>query len=111
MKKLMIAVALLALTAFAASNVFHVNINEKVWIGANQVKPGDYRIEVANGKATLKSGKTVIEAPAKLENSERKFQANSVVEKKVGEKQQVLSIELGGTNQRLVFDSSAVPTE
>ena len=42
MKKIMLAVATFALTAFAASNTFHVTFDEAAWISGTQVKAGDY---------------------------------------------------------------------
>jgi len=110
MKKMMVFALLFALAAFAASNVFHVTFQSDAWIGASQVKAGDYKVTVEDGKATLKSGKTVIEAPAKLETADHKFSMTGVVMITVGNRQQVEQIEIGGTDQKIVFEGVQIPT-
>lgn len=110
MKKLMLFAILFAFAAFAASNTFHVTFQNDAWIGATQVKAGDYKVTVDDGKVTLKMGKTVIEVPGKLETADHKYQTNGVVVVNVGTRPQVEEIELGGTNQRIVFEKFSIPT-
>lgn len=107
MKKIMLAVATLALTALAASNTFHVTFDSAAWIGGTQVKPGDYKVQIEGDKAILKSGKTVIEAPAKLETVEHKYAASGVV---VDSNQKVREIQIGGTKDRIVFATGSSST-
>jgi|HubBroStandDraft_2_1064218.scaffolds.fasta_scaffold142312_2 hypothetical protein len=102
MKKIMLAVATFALTALAASNTFHVTFDDAAWIGSTQVKAGDYKLQVEGDKATLKSGKTVIEAPAKLETADHKFETTGVV---MDSKGKVQEIQIGGTKDRIVFQT------
>jgi hypothetical protein len=104
MKKIMFAVATFALTALAASNTFHVTFDDAAWINGTQVKAGDYKIQVEGNKATIKSGKTVVEAPVKLETADHKFQSTGVVK---DDKQKVQEIQIGGTNERIVFQSGS----
>jgi hypothetical protein len=111
MKKFILAIGTLALTALAASNVFHITLNDPDWIGTNMLKPGDYKIEIAGDKATFKTGKTVVETAAKLENADHKFSTTSVVIETVQGKNQIKAIELGGTSQRLVIVNGAIPTD
>jgi hypothetical protein len=106
MKKIMFAVATFALTALAASNTFHVTFDEAAWINGTQVKAGDYKLQIEGDKAVLKSGKTVVEAPAKLQTADHKFPSTGVV---VDSKGKVQEIQIGGTNDRIVF-SAASPT-
>jgi hypothetical protein len=107
MKKIMLAVATFALTALAASNTFHVTFDEAAWIGGTEVKAGSYKVQLEGNKAILKSGKTVIEAPAKLESGDHKFQSDGVVTNTVNDKQVVREIQIGGTKDRIVFEASA----
>jgi hypothetical protein len=104
MKKIMLAVATFALTALAASNTFHVTFDEAAWINGTQLKPGDYRVQVEGDKAVLKSGKTVIEAPAKMETADHKFGSTGVV---LDSKQKVQEIQIGGTKDRIVFQTAS----
>ncbi len=107
MKKVTLAGLTLAVAAFAASNTFHVTFDSDAWIGTSEVKPGSYKIQMEGDKAILKSGKNVIEVPAKLENANQRFQTNAVVVKTVDNKQKVEEIQLGGTNERIVFPGSS----
>lgn len=109
MKKLMLILFTLTLAAVAASNTFHVTFDSNAWIGANEVKAGEYKVTVEDGKATLKSGKTVIQVPAKLETAEHTFSMSGVVMKTIDGKQQVEEIQIGGSKTRIVF-ASAIPT-
>ena len=104
MKKIMFAVATFALTALAASNTFHVTFDDAAWINGTQVKAGDYKVQVEGNKAIIKSGKTVVEAPAKLETADHKFQSTGVV---MDSKQKVQEIQIGGTIERIVFQTAS----
>lgn len=110
MKKLIFLTLVLALVAFAASKTFHVTFDTDGWIGATEVKAGDYKVTVDGDKAVMKSGKKVIEVPAKLETVGREFQVSAVVMKPVGNKQQITEIQIGGSKYRIVFPEAAIPT-
>lgn len=110
MKKLMLVALLTAFAVFAASNVFHVTFESDAWIGANLVKAGEYKITIEGDKAILKSGKTVIEVPAKLEPADHKYAENAIIVQTIGNKAQVQQIELGGKAERIVFTVTPIPT-
>lgn len=111
MKKLILGAMLLALVAFAASNVFHVTFQTSAWLGATEIKPGDYKITVEDGKATLKAGKTLFTAPASLETGEKVFRVTAVITRIVGDKPQLEAIEIGGGKTRIVFTGPvSIPT-
>lgn len=110
MKKVMLIGLTLTMMVFAASKTFHVTFDNNAWIGTSEVKAGNYKIQVEGDKAILKSGKTVIEVPAKLENAEHRFQTNAVVINTATNKQKVDEIQIGGTNERIVFSALASPS-
>lgn len=103
MKKLL-AVATFALTAFAASNTFHVTFDDAAWINGTEIKAGDYKVQVEGDKAVIKSGKTVVEAPAKIEMADHKFPSTGVVKDSKGKVQE---IQIGGTKDRIVFQGGS----
>jgi hypothetical protein len=104
MKKIMFAVATFALTALAASNTFHVTFDDAAWINGTQVKAGDYKLQIEGDKAVLKSGKTVVEAPVKMQTADHKFQSTGVVKDSKGKVQE---IQIGGTTDRIVFQGAS----
>ena len=108
MKKIILGGLTFSLALVAASNVFHVTFDSDAWIGASEVKPGSYKVQIEGDKAVLTSGKRVIEAPAKLESGDHKFQANGVVTITVDDKRTVQEIQIGGTNERIVFSRAGL---
>ena len=107
MKKLALLFSALALiVASAAENTYHFTLQETASVNGTALKPGDYKVQVEGDKAILKYGKTVIEAPAKLETAEHKYSATSVDLDSVNNKPRISEIHIGGTKMRIVFSNS-----
>jgi hypothetical protein len=106
MKKMMMAFATFALAVASASPRYHVTIYDKTWAGNTELKPGEYTVEMQGDKAVFKSGKAVIEAPAKIEENERRFDSTSV---RINNDHKIEKIEFGGTKSRIVLQGG-VPT-
>lgn len=98
-----LVLATLALAAASAASHYTLNLDTAQFAGDKELKPGEYRVEMSGDKAVFKSGKTVVEVPATLEKSERKYALTTYqsVDKKIQE------IDLGGTATKIVFGSSA----
>ncbi|HUA85715.1 MAG TPA: hypothetical protein VMB85_17765 [Bryobacteraceae bacterium] len=107
MKNVMLIGLTLTMMAFAAAKSFHVTFDNNAWIGTSEVKAGNYKIQIEGDKAILKSGTTVIEIPAKLESATHKFPTNGVVMNTIHNKQEVEEIQIGGTNERIVFSGAS----
>jgi len=104
---------ILSITAFAAlglgiatagSNNYSVNLDQKVWVGDKELKPGDYKVTVNGDKATLKSGKTVVEVPAKVEASPNKYTVSTIDTKTEGGKSMLREIHVGGSTTRIILE-------
>lgn len=107
MKKLLLTLCTLTLsTAFAADNSFRFTLQEPATLNGTRLNPGDYRIEVNGEKATLKMGKTTIQAPAKLETAEQKFNTTTVDFENVNGNPAISEIHIGGTKTRIVFSGN-----
>src|SRR5664279_1278667 len=105
MKKLLFSLATVAL-AMASAASYSVKIFDPVYLNGHELKPGDYRLEVKEGTAVLKSGKDTFESPVKVENGEGKFNTTTVRYSTVAGKPTVEEIRLRGTSTRLVFNNS-----
>jgi hypothetical protein len=106
MKKLMLTFATIALaTASAAS--YRVTVYQPSVVGGTELKPGDYKIELKDNKAVIKTGKETVEAPVKVETGDQKFNSTAVRYQNDGGKMKVNEIRIGGTNTKLVFESGA----
>jgi hypothetical protein len=91
----------LALTALGAS--YHVTISDPTWVGSNQLMPGDYTVEVQGDKAVMKSGKNVVEVPAKVETETSKYPVTSLHSTTAGGKNTLEEIWVGGTKTKIVL--------
>lgn len=96
-----LALCALALTAFGAA--YHVTISSPTWVGTNELMPGDYKVEVQGDKAIIKLGKSVFEAPAKLETANSKFPVTSLHTTNADGKTTLDEIWVGGTPTKIVI--------
>jgi len=97
----MLAFGALALAAMGAS--YHVSITGSTWVGAKELTPGDYTVEVQGDKAVMKSGKNVVEVPAKVETETSKYPVTSLHTTNAGGKNTLEEIWLGGTKTKIVL--------
>jgi hypothetical protein len=112
MKKLLLTFATIALAvASAASNTFHVTLAEPAWVGATQLKPGEYKLQVEDGKAMFKVGKNVVEVPAKLQAGDHRYDNTAVRIDRAGDKPKLVEILVGGSNSKIVFGGSGTAAE
>lgn len=100
-KKALLALGTVALAVASAANGYHFTLLEKSMLNGTELKPGDYKIEIDGGKATIRNGKTVAQANVKVENVEQKISSTSV--KYVNGT--VQEIRLGGTKTKLIFEN------
>jgi hypothetical protein len=106
-KKLVVSVLAFAGIALAAGKSYTVTLYAPAMVGTTELKPGEYRVEVENDKAVIKSGKkTQKETSVKVEAADAKYDRTSV-RLGAGEKPQIQEIRLGGTNTKLVFTGNS----
>jgi hypothetical protein len=105
MKKLMLSFGTLALAIASAASSYHFSTFEPSFVAGQELKPGDYKIELNGDKALIKIGKQMVEAPVKVQNGNEKFQETSVRYSNANGKMMVQEIRLGGTHTTLVFNN------
>jgi hypothetical protein len=93
----------LALGIASAASSYRFTLNEPLWFGGTQLKAGEYKVEMRADKAVIKIGKTVVEVPATLGKSDRKYTFTSFLSQ--GSK--IIEIDLGGTSDRIVINPEA----
>jgi hypothetical protein len=103
MKKLLLAFTVAGL-ALASAKTYTVTLFQPSTVGQTELKPGDYKLELREQKAVLKSGKTISEAPVTVENEKSKFGATTVRYRNGDGKYHIQEIRLGGTNMKIVFN-------
>ncbi len=105
MKKLMLSFGTLALAIASAASTYHFSIFEPSYVAGQELKPGDYKIQLNGDKAMIKAGKQSVEAAVKVENGNEKFSETSVRYSTANGKMMVQEIRLGGTHTKLVFNN------
>jgi len=73
MKKLMLSFGTLALAVASAASSYHFSIFEPSVVAGQELKPGDYKVEVNGNKAMIKTGKQIVEAPVTVQDGTEKF--------------------------------------
>lgn len=105
MSKLMLSFATLALAIASAASSYHFSIFEPSLVAGQELKPGDYKLELNGDKAVIKAGKQTVETAVKVENGNEKFSETSVRYATANGKMTVTEIRLGGTHTKLVFNN------
>jgi len=105
-KKAIFTFATLAIAVASAASSYRLMVFEPSVLNGTELKPGEYKIEVKDNTAVITRGKQVIEAPVKIESAPSKFSSTSVRYTNGNGKQSVDEIRLGGTNTKLVFNST-----
>lgn len=99
-KKMLIGFAALGIGIASAASDYRVELSQATHVGATELKPGAYKVEVQGDKAVFKSGKEVVaQSPVTVENAKQKYSETSVSTS--GAKLQ--SISLGGTTMKIVI--------
>jgi hypothetical protein len=106
-KMLLGTVALLS----ASATTRHMSISDPVWLGQNELKAGEYNVEVNGDKAVIRSVKGRVEVPVKVETVPEKYDSTAWRTEDVNGKNELIEIRLGGTHQKVVLQTElAKPT-
>jgi ribosomal protein S4 len=103
-KKSILGFVILALAVASAATSYQVIFHNDVVVNGSTLKAGEYRVEVKDNTATIKQGKTVLEARVKVENNAEKFSDTSL--RLNG--QDLAEIRVGGTHTLVVFEKSSL---
>lgn len=101
--QLTLGLATLALAVASAASHYNLKLDTAQWAGDEELKPGDYKVELVGDKAVFTTGKTVVEVPATTQKSEKKFSATTYQ----ASGSRIVEIDLGGTTTKLVFGTTA----
>src|ERR1039457_566481 len=101
-KRFVLAFAILGLAAASAAT-YRVTLSQPFTVEGKQLKAGEYRLNVADSKLTIVSGKESVEVPVKIQNGATKFDSTAVRYTGTGDKVAIKEIRLGGTKTTLVF--------
>lgn len=98
-RKLVFGFSVVALAVVSAATSYRVELFDKATVGGNELKAGEYKVEVKENKAIFSQGKRSVEAPVKVETNSTKYSSTSL---KL-DQGAIQEIRLGGTTTKLVF--------
>jgi|SRR5579884_996522 len=105
MKKCLTLFALAA-AGIASAATYNVTLLDPTMINGTELKPGDYKVEVEQDKATFHKGKKAVEAPVKVENASNKYASTTLrYGTSTDGKRTLRSIQVGGSTTNLVFEN------
>lgn len=88
----------------ASAATYNVTLFQPSLVAGKELKPGDYKIILEEGKAIIQKGKEKVEATVKVEQNDSKFSSTSVRYAEENGKLKIQEIRLGGTTTKLVFN-------
>lgn len=99
--------ALTIMGAMAQAATYHVTLLRPTVISGQEMKPGEYKLEVNNDTAVISRGKQSVETKVKTEATDKKFNNTTVRYHLDGDKYKLLEIGIGGTKTKLVLPDAA----
>ena len=108
MFKRLALVALLSVLVVSAKT-YSFNISDNATIGNVQVKPGEYHLRLDGSQVVLiDQAGNQIDTTAKVETADHKFNQTSVTRSTADGANRILSVQLGGSSNRVVFESGGM---
>lgn len=105
LKKVLFLTAILLLSVSVASaKTFTVRLHQPSVVEGKELKPGNYKVELADSKATITNGKETVETAVKTEETNERFGQTSVRYTDTDGKMKIREIRVGGTNTKVVFN-------
>jgi len=88
----------------ASATTYNVQLLEPTNVHGTKLKAGEYKLDVENGKAVFRHGKTTAEAPATVATSDHKFKDTKFLYDNGSDGTMTLrEVDLGGSNVRVVL--------
>lgn len=100
MKRLTATFLSLALASAFAGSSSHVTLFSQSSAQGKTLEPGNYTVEVKDASVILKHKKDVVELPAKVETTDKKFRTSTV---RYNTQNEIQEIWLAGTNKKIVL--------
>ena len=98
-----LTLSVLALGTLAQAETYHVTLLKPSVVAGQELKPGDYKVEVSADKAVISHGKQSVETKVKTETAEKRYDSTTVRYEMQGDKYKVQEIGIGGTKTKLVL--------
>jgi flagellar hook assembly protein FlgD len=90
--------------AVGQAATYHVTLLKPTVVAGQELKPGDYKVEVNNNTAVISHGKRSVETKVKTESADKKYDSTVIRYELDGAKYKLLEIGIGGSKTKLVLN-------
>jgi len=101
-KLVMLCVA--AAIGVASAATYKVTLFQPTVVQGQELKPGEYKLDLKDTTLTIAQGKTSVETKVKVENCDEKFHSTTIRFATAEGKYSIQEIRLGGTKTKLVLN-------
>jgi len=98
-----LTLAALTMGAVGQAATYHVTLLKPTVIAGQELKPGDYKLEVNNDTAVLSHGKQSVETKVRTESTDKKYNSTVIKYQMDGDKYKLQEIGIGGSKTKLVL--------
>jgi hypothetical protein len=104
MKTLALTLTAMTLMVATAASAHRITLYQPSTVGTTELKPGDYKVEMKDGKVVISQGSTRVETDATIETNDNKFDRTSIRYASTDGKMKISEIRVGGSKQRIVVN-------
>ncbi len=108
LKTTLLTFAALTMGAVGQAATYHVTLLKPTVVAGQELKPGDYKVEVNDNTATISHGKQSVQTKVKTESTDKKYSSTIVRYEMSGDKYKLLDIGIGGSRTKLVLHQDSV---
>jgi hypothetical protein len=91
--------------ALAVASATTLHIADSTWVNGTELKPGDYKMDVEGNHAIIKHGKTSVDVPVTVQQSNEKYPETQLRLSTASGQTVLKEVRIGGTQTRVVIDS------
>ena len=95
--------------ALAVAGATTLHIFDPTWVNGTELKPGDYNMNVEGNHAIIKRGKTSVDVPVTVQQTNEKYPETQLRLSTVRGQTVLKEVRLGGTQTKIVIDSETMP--
>jgi hypothetical protein len=105
-RTLILTTAILGIATVAYGETYKFRLLDPVVVDGKELKAGDYKIEVKNTTAVIRTGRNSTEVKVRIESNKNKYDSTAIRYSQEGGTNNLEEIHIGGTKTNLVFDST-----
>ena len=98
-----LSLAALTMGAVGQAATYHVTLLKPTIVAGQELKPGDYKIEVNNNTAVISHGKQSVETKVQTTEANKKYDSTVIKYEVDGNKYKLQEVGIGGSKTKLIL--------